>query len=276
MTEVERAEWTESGRGVRVGAMEPSNTLRLALNDRINGVEVEPGHVPLALLIEFPKDVAEFLKGSGKEIDPNQLTVSVERGSLALVASGLLAATGLWADMAQLQDFTALDQIDPKRAAVVERWQKAARKHPNRSYMLANQGNRVVVHVNAKSDFRNPIELAWVPVEKYINGLVTDLGGTNKANVHLKLADGQSLIISADQQFLANEEKNRLYKPATLLVQAEENLDTGDLRNLSLLKFQPEKSAWNEDEFNKLVRKGTQAWKDVPDDWLETLRSHHA
>jgi len=253
--------------------MESIGTLRFALNDRIDDVEIGLAHVPLGLLGEFHKDVTEFLKGSNKDVDPNKLMVSIEDGSLAMVATGLLTAVSLWSDIALLNSPDTLGQIDPRRAAVVERWQKEARKYPNRSYMLADQDNKITVRVNARTNFRNEVELAWVPVEKYISGLVTDLGGTNKANVHLKLADGRVLTIATDQQLLANEEKNRLYKPATLLIRAEESLSTGELRNLSLLEFQAGKSVWNEDEFNNLVYKGTQAWKDVPDNWLEELRS---
>lgn len=254
--------------------METFDTLRFAVRDRINDAEVGPSHVPLALLGEFQKDVAEFLKGSGKEVDAGQIIVSIEEGSLALVASGLLAASALWADVAALQDPSALGLIDPKRAAVVERWQKAARKNLSRSYRLTDRGKTVDLRVDANSDFRNQIEAVWVPVEKYLTGLITDMGGTHKANIHLKLADGQVQTISADQQLLAAEEKNRLYKSATVLVRAEESLKTGELRNLSLAAFQPEKSGWNEAEFAKLVKKGTQAWKNVPDNWLEELRSH--
>jgi hypothetical protein len=254
--------------------MKPRDTLRFALSDRIDDAPVGPSHVPLALLGEFQKDVTEFLKGSGKEVDPSQTIVSIEEGSLALVANGLLAAAGLWADVAQLQNPATLGLIDPKRAAVVERWQKAARKNPHRRYLLADEGNAVTVLIDSQTEFRSQIEAAWVPVEKYLTGLVTDLGGTTKANVHLKLADGLTLTIVADQQLLANEERNRLYKPATLLVRAEESLKSGELRNLSLVAFQPENSGWDEAAFAKLVRKGTQAWKDVPDDWLEELRSN--
>lgn len=254
--------------------METFDALRFAVSDRINGAEVGPAHVPLALLGEFQKDVAEFLKGSGKEIDSGQIMVSIEQGSLALVATGLLAVTGLWSDLAQLQNPAALGLVDPKRAAVVERWQKAARRNVHRSYLLADTGKTLNVRVDASSDFRNQVEAAWVPVEKYLTGLITDMGGTHKANIHLKLADGQVQMIAADQQLLAAEEKNRLYKPATVLVRAEESLKTGELRNLSLIDFQPEPTGWNEAEFAALVKKGTQAWKDVPDDWLEELRSH--
>jgi hypothetical protein len=41
----------------------PIDQLRFSVRDLINDVEVGPAHVPLALLGEFQKDVADFLKG---------------------------------------------------------------------------------------------------------------------------------------------------------------------------------------------------------------------
>lgn len=252
--------------------MLPSDTLRFALNDRINDAPVGPAHVPLSLLGQFQNDVEEFLKGSNRDVDPSQVLVSIEEGSLAIVASGLLAATGLWADVERLQNPSALGLLDPKRALVIERWQAAARKNPNRSYSLTDTGNDVVIRVDSATDFRNQVEAVWVKVEKYLQGLVTDMGGTTKANVHLKLDNGKVLTIASNQQLLADEEQNRLYKPALLLVTAEENLRTGELRNLAMVNFEAA-PAWDEAAFKAQVSKGTKAWGDVPDDWLEELRS---
>lgn len=253
--------------------METSDTLRFALSDRIHDAEVGPSHVPLALLGEFQKDVAEFLKGSGKEIDPSQLIVSIEEGSLALVASGLLAATGLWADVAQLQNPGTLALLDPKRAAVIERWQKVARKNPHRRYKLADKRNAVIVLLDATTDFRNQIEAVWMPVEKYLRGTVVDWGGKNNPNVHLDVGNGKVLKIASTQKLLADEPHNLLYKPVLLHVSAEESLKTGELRALNLLSFELNKPDFDEARFREMVRKGTQAWKDVPADWLENLRS---
>ncbi|GHU05662.1 hypothetical protein FACS1894158_09200 [Betaproteobacteria bacterium] len=253
--------------------MEHANTLHFALSDRIDDIEVGPAHVPLALLGQFQQDVTEFLRGSGRDINPDEVLVSIEDGSLKLVASGLLAASSLWADVAQLQNPSTLGLIDSKRAAVVERWQTATRKNPHRGYSLVDQSGKLKVRVDNNTDFRNQIEAVWVPVEKYLQGLVTDLGGTSRPNVHLKLDDGKMLIVTASQQQLADEEKNRLYKPALLRVSAKENLKTGELRDLNLLNFETLQPVWDEAEFKEMVRKGTQVWADVPDNWLEDLRS---
>ncbi|TAM29986.1 MAG: hypothetical protein EPN68_04110 [Rhodanobacter sp.] len=253
--------------------MQPANTLRFALNDRIHDAEVGPAHVPLALLGQFQKDVGEFLAGSGKDIDPNQVMIAITEGSLALVASGLLAATGLWTDVAQLDHPATLGQIDPKRAAVVERWQAAARKNPHRRYTLADQNGTTFVRVDAESDYRDQTAAVWVAVKKYLRGQITDLGGASKANVHLKLDNGKALTIASSQQLLADEERNRLYKPAVLRISAEENFNTGELRNLTLIGFEDRQNNWDETAFEDMVRKGTQAWADVSDDWLENLRN---
>ncbi len=255
--------------------MSASDTLRFALNDRINDAPIGLSRVPLRLLGQFQGEVEEFLKGSTKEIDTDQAFVSVEEGSLAIVAGGLLAATGLWTDVGHLQNPSALGLLDHKRAAVVERWQVSARKNPHRSYTLTDTGNTLSVRVDASSDFQNQVEAIWVPVEKFLQGTVVDMGGTTKPNIHLKLDDGKTVMIAATQQLIAGEETNRLYRQALLRVSADESLKTGELRNLTLLAFDASQPQWDEAAFDKLVQKGTKAWAVVPENWLEALRGHH-
>ena len=118
--------------------MHPVNELRFAISDRINGVEVGPRHVPLSLLGDFQKEVSDFLKGSNRDVDPAEVLVSVEEGSLALVVTGLIAASTLWVDLERIQSSISLNYIDAKRAAVFDRWQTAARQHLHRKYQIAD------------------------------------------------------------------------------------------------------------------------------------------
>lgn len=257
--------------------MNPTNQLRFAISDRINDIDVSPAHVSLALLGEFQKEVSEFLKGSSRDIDPAKVLVSIEDGSLAIVASGLLAASSLWPDLEHLKSTDSLNLIDSKRASVVERWQSAAQKNPHRHYLVADQSAEVSFSVDSRSNFRK-IEDAWVHVEKYLHGTVVDMGGSTKPNVHLKLDNGVTLTIASTQDKLAQGEQNRLYRPALLQVTAEENLLTRELRNLILLDFEVHQPSYDDDEFNLMVDRGTQAWAEVPDAtaWLETLRGGQA
>lgn len=257
--------------------MNPINELRFSLSDQIDGAELSPARVPLALLGQFQNDVSEFLKGSSRDVDPMQVQIAIEDGSLALVASELLSATSLWHDLDVLQQVENLDKIDPKRADVIERWQTAAHQFPHRRYAVGERAYPKMLFVDAQSNFRRVEEDAWVVVDKYLYGRVVDLGGKTKANVHLELEGGITLKVASAQELLANEDRNRLYRPALLHVTAEENLHTGELRNLRLLAFERYEPSYDEGEFKRMVERGTRAWADVENasEWVENLRGGH-
>ena len=258
--------------------MELLNDLRFSVSDRISDAEVGPRRVPLSLLGDFQRDVSEFLRGSARDVDPAEVLISVEEGSLALLASGLMAAPTLWADLDRLKSPDSLNLIDPKRATVVERWQTIARQNPHRKYQVSDlTAARVGLSVNASTNFRR-VEEVWVTVEKYVHGKVVDWGGKIKPNVHLEMSDGTVLKVSATQQLLAQEEQNRLYRSVLLHISAEENLLTGALRNPVLMAFETHQPAYDEAEFQKMVQRGTAAWSDIPSatEWVEGLRGEQA
>ena len=257
--------------------MNPINQLRFTVNDRIDSIDVSPAHVPLSLLGEFQKDVVEFLKGSSRDVDPSKVMVSLEEGSLALVAGGLTLAYSLWSDIEHLQSSDSLNLIDPKRAIVMERWQNTAQKKPNRHYSISEASSHISLSIDSSSNFQR-IQETWVYVEKYLHGKVVDMGGKTKANVHIELENGESLTIATTQDLLEQLEQNRLYRPALLHITAEENLSTGKLRNYKLLAFENYQPSYNESEFNTMVERGTKAWEGIPDGnlWLETLRGNSA
>ncbi len=156
---------------IGIKAVNPSNQLRFSLSDYIDEAEVSPSLVPLALLAEFQKDIGDFLRGSNREIDSNKILISIEAGSLAFVATGLLSAITLWTDLENLKASDSLNRIDYKRATIIERWQSLAKKNPHRSYLIANSATNLSFLIDATSNFRR-IEDAWVHVEKYLHGIV--------------------------------------------------------------------------------------------------------
>lgn len=258
-------------------AMEQKNELHFSLNDRVGDADVGPGRVPLSLLGDFQKDVTDFLRGSIRDIDPSEAFVSVESGSLRLVVSGLAAAPSLWTDLGHLRLPDALSLIDPKRAAVMERWQANARANPSRSYRITDHAQTISIAVTVDTKFRKP-EQVWVTVEKYLHGKVMNWGGRVKPNIHLELGDGSTLIVAASQDLLAGEEQNRLYRNALLHISAEENLTTGAIRNPVLLRFEAHQPIFVEAEFQQMVKCGSAAWSDIssPTDWIEELRAGRA
>jgi hypothetical protein len=253
--------------------MDPRNTLKFAVSDKVDDQDVGPSRISLALLGEFQRDVAEFLRGDNKEVDPAQVMVSIESGSLALVASGLVAAVGLWRDVDYLEQSSSLFALDSKRAAVVLRWQTAAQANPHRKYVLFNVSDGPLLKVDNTSEFKKENN-AWVGVEKYVHGKITDMGGQSRPNIHIRLDNGRTIRVDASQDQLAQGEKNRLYRDELLHISAEENLVTGELRNMRLIAFESHQPQYNEAEFQLMVERGTRAWSNVGDDWLESIRGN--
>lgn len=245
--------------------------LELVLDDVVDGEPVTPSSMPVGLLSQFHEQVARFLKGSHADVDLDSLRVSIEEGSYKLVLPAMALVSGLASDMALLGSGN-VDDMDAKRAAVIEEWQKAAQRVQSRHYVVQADPAKPV-HIHAGSRFERHDNATWVAVEKYIHGQVVDLGG-KKPNLHLQLADGTMLKVNTSQDQVLHQEKNLVYRTALLRVRAEEDLATGKLRNVHLIEFVSYEATFDPQSFAAMVAKGRKAWADVADasQWVEEQR----
>lgn len=245
--------------------------LELVLVDVVDGEPVTPSSMSVGLLNQFHEQVARFLKGSHADVELDSLRVSIEAGSYKLVLPAIALVSGLTSDMALLGSGN-IDDMNAKRAAVVEEWQKAAQRVPTRRYVVQVDPAKPV-HIDARSRFERHDDAMWVVVEKYIHGQVVDLGG-KKPNRHLQLADGTMLKIITNQDQVLHEEKNLVYRSALLRIRAEEDLDTGKLRNAHLIELGNYDATFDLQSFAAMVAKGRKAWADVADagQWVEEQR----
>lgn len=248
--------------------------ITIALIDRSGGFEATPDRVRLGDLAEFSTDVATFLRGEDKEVDTKTLEVAVRSGSLAIETTPLSSAPGLFRDLRALLGGELLDELDARRREVMERWQKAARQSRQLAYRISAPFMERSVVINSESDYHADDADQWVQVERYIRGEIQDLGGSTKANAHVKLPDGRTLKVTAEREVLRDDTVNRLYKLAMLRIKAEYNVLTRELRNARLVEFVEYAPKVDEDELTRMTRRGASAWKDVGDAtaWVDELR----
>lgn len=248
--------------------------ITLTLIDRSAGFEAGPDRIRLADLSRFTADVQTFLRGSDREVDTQQLDVSIITGSFAIETAPVVAAPRLFHDLQALLAGELLDGLDAKRKEVVERWQKTTRLSRELSYRISAPFLERPVVVNADTDFRADDADQWVQVERYIRGEIQDLGGVTKPNAHVRLPDGSTLTVTTEREVLRDDTVNRLYKTAMLRVKAEYNVHTRELRNARLLEFVTYSPKVDEEELARLSRRGAAAWKDVADvtAWVDELR----
>ena len=252
-------------------------SIRIVLHDESAGYPVSPARVPLSTLRGFAKDVDELLRGDAGDLPVRELEVAVIEGSLA-IETRPTANPGLMHDLRLLVASELIDSMNPKRRAVVERWQKAARSARQQRYEISGAWLSQPVVISGETDFHADDADRWVRVERYVQGEVFELGGLNNVNAHLRLADGSTLLVSAARDVLSNDPKNRLFKQALVRIEADYNVQTREHRNARLLGFEPQDSSLDEKALNRMLERGRRAWADVPNasDWVEDLRGNEA
>jgi hypothetical protein len=254
------------------------SSLEFALDDTIGGQRLTPETVDLPTLRAFLAEVEKLIKGDVPAANLNDSRVRIEEGSVKVVAMvAHLLAVNVRADLARLEATGDLDQIQPRRAEVIEQWQNRARTAPSRSYTLPGEAGAAPLRVGSTSQLQHGSENAWVTVEKYLTGKVVNAGGKQEPNVHLVLTDSSETVkVSATEQQLGAEKENQLYKTVTLWVQAEQHLRTHELRAVRLIRFLPQSGEADERALAALWQKGREAWRDVRSaaGWVEAVRGN--
>ena len=257
--------------------MARQQTVEFILRGKLEGVDITPQSIGLHLFNQFNAEVEALIVGSQKALKLTEAKVRVEEGSYKLkvvLTSALLASLG--PDLHRLNRQDSLGEIDPERAKIMQRWQARAKSQQDIEYEVRSSGESPArVHVTKSTDYHVGKTTPWVVVEQYLFGQIVDMGGAQKANVHLALeGTGRILIVGATEEFLREQKENRLYHKALLRVRAEQHSRTGELRNVRLIDFEDYNPGYNEQELEKFIEEGTKAWADVSDAaaWVRDLR----
>ncbi|WP_239501049.1 hypothetical protein [Achromobacter insolitus] len=253
--------------------MEPA-TVTIALSDKSRGYEISPERVPLPVLTAFSKDVQDFIKGAGKDIDVSSIEVSVQHGSLAIQADHVNSPS-LQSDLrtlASTQDLTRL--VSKKRRDIVRKWQEQASKAKSFIVKIASPWSNNAIVISNETAYKEAESSKLVTVERYIKGEILDLGGITDSNAHIKLPDGQKLTIKTDRELIRAESRNLVYHVVHLRIRAKLDLDTGLLSDPELISFVDYEPKFDAAGFDEAVRKGREAWRGIgaPHEWVRSVR----
>ena len=224
--------------------------IEFVMKDKVEGKELTPSTISLSRFNQFNEQVERFIKGSeNKKLD--QVFVAVEEGSykLRVLLSFTMLSGGLERDLRLMNREDTLGMIDPRRAEVVRDWQASIKKSMDLKYAIKAPGIGIKsIELSKETDYRDKDEERWVKIEKYLIGEVTDMGGAQKANIHIRLRDtSETLIIDAMPELLKEQEKNRLYHEVLIRVEALQNIKTGEIKKWRLISFEDHQAVYDED-----------------------------
>jgi hypothetical protein len=258
--------------------MNTVQTIEFVLRGKVDGVELTPRTIGFSQFNEFNQQVETFITGSqrGKQ---NETHVEVEEGSYKLkVILAAAASLALQPDLALMAREDALGEMDPRRAEVITKWQAAARRDNYEYEIKPDTEDLPRVSLTKTTDYRIGAVSPWVSVEKYMFGVIENMGGAQKPNVHLRLRDtGHIVIVGAAQDLLRDQPENRVYREALLRVKAEQHFKSGEMRNVRLIAFENYAPSYDESALNAFFAEGAQAWRDIPDAvaWVREQRGGH-
>lgn len=252
--------------------MKRARTIEFFVSDTINGRQIGPESVPLGLLREFVEDVQAFLRGSDGQLNASKMEFSVKQGSFGLSSADQIPLEEpIWSDIAQLSQ-GHLENVDPKRAEIAQRWQKTARRHPTRVFRAGDSAGEFYLTVSDKTYFVDLSVNDWVRAERYLAGVLEESGGATP-NIHLRLGNGKLLRIDATFEQLRDIESNPVYHNVTVRAEVEESVKTGDIRWARLLSLDASSPSFDEALMQRATEIGQRAWGDMDaDDWIRSIR----
>ena len=257
--------------------------LYFSVKDTVNGEQVTPENISLKLIIELADAMNRFIYGKAKST--GEVSVSIRKGSFAFVAPASQITQSAINDYRIIKTTGALDNIDPIRAKIIRDLQVKAQKDENRIYTISDKDNDDINNkhhdalvISKETNYRTIRTDQWVPAETYIYGMIVDIGGKTKTNVHLVLENGDTIVLNADSKQIEEDEINRVYRKQLIRVTAEQNLETKKYRNERLSDFVEYEPKYDETQFDAVSKKVRHSWADVPDvlAWVENMRGNYA
>jgi hypothetical protein len=257
--------------------MNETETIEFVLHGKVEGIEITPRTIGLSQFNEFNQQVEQFISGSQK-LKLDQVHVEIDKSSYMLrVLLPVVVMSGLEPDLKLMARQDVLGELDMRRAEIIQKWQTRAKGNPDLYYEVRPQAGSAFakVRISRETEYRVGEVVPWVAVEKYLFGEITDMGGTQKANIHLKLVrTGKTVLVGAAQGYLRDLVENRVYHKALLHVQAEQHYKTGELRNVRLISFMDYQPGYDQTALDRFAANGAKAWADVPDaaQWVRETR----
>ncbi|MCF3651539.1 hypothetical protein [Synoicihabitans lomoniglobus] len=258
--------------------MSQPETVEFVLKGSIAGHRVSALEgVPFNRFVEFNEDVQKYVQGSDNKTVLQDVRVQVHEGSYllrVLIPAGLLAS--LLSDSARIGSTGSLSDIDANRAKVLLRWQQRSQAEPDLTFTVRSpRGAFPPVLISQASNFQREERVLWVNAERYLIGEITDWGGSQNPNVHLRLRNTrETLIVDATADQIREQRDNLVFHKAIVHVRAKQNPATGELKDYKLIELRAYAPDVEDARLDQLFAAGAKAWAGVPDGgaWVEELR----
>lgn len=255
--------------------MENNSYISVIIYGKTAEGNLTPRDIDIAETKELLNDVETLLFPSKSEKEERpKVSYEVKDGSVKNIffipAAKAIMFTALMSEVGKQGN---VDLLDTKQASIIDKWQRKAYTS-GRQYSISSSisTDHEFIKITKESQYIAP-QTEWINTSLYLYGKIYEEGGLNKVNLHILTDRYGKLVVDATEEQLTTG-TNKLFQIYGVWVKGKQNLQTGSLKDLTLIDFLTYQTEYDDIALNKLIEKASKNWKKVKDKdgWLSDIR----
>ena len=236
--------------------MSKTGQIIIKISGSRGNIELTPENYDIKEIMLVLESVEDLLFPNDKKDRPI-ISYKIEEGSVRNVFKTTLQyIIGFNAILGQINHSNNIDFLDFSTANAIEQFQEIAIKK-NYNFIIStsvSESNNLIIN---KETNLYRTESVWADAEFYFYGKITNMGGKDKANIHLVTDELGTVIIQTPKTELEKIENNPLYKNFGVRATGKQRLESGEidrhsLKFIEIINYQPK---YDENYLNSLRKK---------------------
>jgi len=255
--------------------MEKKGNIEICIQGKKGNIELTPDNFDIRDIKPLLDTIEDLLFPGDKKNRP-VISYEITEGSVRhIFKTGIQFIIGFNAILGQINTNQNIDFLDSPTAKAFEEFQNNAIKHDYIFTINTSISASHEIKIDKTTKYYRT-ESMWADAEFYFYGKIIDIGGKDKANIHLATEDLGTLIIQTPKEEIERIETNPLYKTFGIRAVGMQHPETGEidkhsLRFIEILNYQPK---YDIEYLKSLRQKAMNNWLYAinPDKWLRELR----
>jgi hypothetical protein len=255
--------------------MEKTGSIEIKISGKKGNVPITPDNYDIKEIRTVLDEIENLIFPTEKKERPI-ISYQISEGSVKhIFKTSIQYIIGFNALLGQIDQSKSVDFLDYSTATAIEHFQFLAVKNDYEVLISTSLENANSVKIDKSTNLYLTQPL-WLNAEFYFYGKITNMGGKDKANIHLVTDDLGTLIIQTPKEEIEKIENNPLYKTFGIRATGAQHSETGEidkssLKFLDLIPYQPK---YDQAYLTKLRERASENWliHIDPDKWLSDLR----
>jgi hypothetical protein len=253
--------------------------IEIKIDGNKGNLKLTPDNYDIKEIISILENAENLLFPTDKRDRP-LISYKIEEGSVKnIFRTSIQFIIGFNAVIGQVSQNQNIDFLDLATAKAFENIQNTAAAKDYAFTISTSLENSNQVKIDRTTNLLRT-EVIWADAEFYFYGKIIDMGGKEKANIHISTADIGTIRIETPINVLERFEENLLYKSFGIRVMGKQHSETGEidkstLKFVELIDYQPK---YDEKYLKGLREKAKKSWLGNinSDDWLKGIRGYDA